>query len=418
MSVMKGPTRLPNTSPLPALMAAVELFEDKRLTVSSPRPVPPHLLHTFTGCIYEVASLQKGNASEATSEPLSQRHVSHITTAITTEAAVLRSSSDSDTKGSCEHAPAAEAGVASSPTSESTCLSTTASYPPISIRFVCPIPYSQLNQFDNLVHVLSTALRQVAPHCVYGLPSSSDMGLTSTAAKPLSSVGLCIPAEVTPRERAAAVAFAADLSVRAFQPVVEGLLQRSCSTLQQESVLLLPRIDTAVETTGSQRVVDTEAIFSASALFVTATPTPAALAPTDTRSPTGAGSVPFYAGTVSLTVCISTDDEGDAARIRRYLTAFTEVGRAPVLLLVRESPEPPLGVSAAPDWTVKAEHSHVWWCSFVFAPHQITSAASLRRGLRWARELRPTVLFHVHQERMAMHAQLRQQLRKYVGHFH
>ncbi|KAG5485019.1 hypothetical protein LSCM1_07099 [Leishmania martiniquensis] len=414
--MMTGRTRPPNTSPLPALMAALELFEGKPHTVSSTHPAPSHLLHTFAGCTYELATLQKKGSMEAAAERRSPPLVGHSATALAKEVVRRRSSNDRDTESSHSHDPR-QAGVGASAAAESERLPTTTSYPPMSIRLVCPIPYAQLNQFNNLADVLGTALRQVAPHCVYGLLSPSETGATSAIAELPPSVGLCIPAGVPPRERAAAVAFAADLSIRILQPVVEGLLERSGATQQQESVLLLPRMGSTMETAGSQPAKHTGAIFSAEALFATATPTPVAPVSPGRSSSAQAALAPWYAGTVSLTVCVGTDDEGDAALIRRYLAAFAEVERAPVLLLVRESPEPPSGVSVAAGTTVRAEHSYVWWCTLVFAPHQITSPASLHRGLRWARELRPTVLFHVHQERMAMHAELRQQLRQYAAHF-
>lgn len=415
---MKGATRLPNTSPLPALMAALKLFECKLDNVASTGPEQPHRLYTFGGCIYELSSLQEGSTSKGAGEPPSQPPVSRSTTTPTTGAAGLRSSSGSGMEGGTHtRVPRAEAGIALSCAEDGTRLPADTSCPSIIIRFVCPIPYAQLNRYNNLDHALSTALRQVAPHCTYGLPSACPAEAASAAAASLSSIALCIPSEVTPQERCAAATFAADLSLHALRPVLEGLLQRSGATMQQECLLLLPRTGTTTNTAASQPVIDSASIFSAAALFITATPTPAAPVSPGTNSSAKTASACFYSGTLSITVCVGTDDKGDAALIRRYLDAFADVKRAPVLLLVRESAEPPPGVAAEAGSAMKVEHVYVWWCTFLLAPHQITSVASVERVLRWARELRPTALFHVHQERMAMHALLRQQLNRYAAHF-
>ncbi|TPP52587.1 Core histone H2A/H2B/H3/H4 family protein [Leishmania donovani] len=356
MPLMKDATRLPNTSPLPALMAALKLFECKPDTVASAGPAPPHRLYTFGGCTYELSSLPEGRTSKGAGEPLSQP----------------------------------PAGIASSCAEDGTRLRSSTSYPSIIIQFVCPIPHAQLNRYNNLDHALSTALQQVAPHCTYGLPSPCPAEAASAAATSLSSIALCIPAEVTPQERCAAAAFAADLSLHALRPVLEGLLQHSGATMQKECLLLLPRTETTTSTAASQPVVDSASIFSAKALFITATPTPAALVSHGTSASAKTAPACFYSGTVSLTVCVGTDDKGEAVLMRRYLDAFADVKRAPVLLLVRESAEPPPEVAAEAGSAMTTEHLYAWWCTFVLAPHQMTSAASVERLLRWARELRPT----------------------------
>ncbi|CBZ32225.1 ARP2/3 complex subunit, putative [Leishmania donovani] len=399
-------------------MAALKLFECKPDTVASAGPAPPHRLYTFGGCTYELSSLPEGHTSKGAGEPLSQPPVSCSTTAPTTGAAAPRSGSGSGMEGGTHaRVPCAEAGIASSCAEDGTRLRSSTSYPSIIIQFVCPIPHAQLNRYNNLDHALSTALQQVAPHCTYGLPSPCPAEAASAAATSLSSIALCIPAEVTPQERCAAAAFAADLSLHALRPVLEGLLQHSGATMQKECLLLLPRTETTTSTAASQPVVDSASIFSAKALFITATPTPAALVSHGTSASAKTAPACFYSGTVSLTVCVGTDDKGEAVLMRRYLDAFADVKRAPVLLLVRESAEPPPEVAAEAGWAMTTEHLYAWWCTFVLAPHQMTSAASVERLLRWARELRPTVLFHVHQERMAMHSLLRQQLSTYAAHF-
>ncbi|GET86566.1 arp2/3 complex subunit, putative [Leishmania tarentolae] len=104
-------------------------------------------------------------------------------------------------------------------------------------------------------------------------------------------------------------------------------------------------------------------------------------------------------------------------RSRRYLDVFANVERAPLRLLVRKSTAPPPGVAAEAATAMRAKDLHVWWCTLVLAPHPITSAASVERILHWAHELRPTILLHVHQERMAMRVLLRQQLNTCAAHF-
>ncbi|CAG9570084.1 putative ARP2/3 complex subunit [Leishmania major strain Friedlin] len=399
-------------------MAALRLFERKLDTVASTSPAPPHRLYVFGDCIYELSSLPGSHTSKGAGEPPSKPPVSCSAAAPTTGAAALRSGSGNGMEGGTHtRVPRAEAGIALSCAEDGTRPPASTSYPSIVIQFVCPIPHAQLNRYNNLDHALSTALREVAPHCTYGLPSPIPAEAASAAAASLSSIALCIPAYVTPKERCAAAAFAADLSLHALRPVLEGLLQHSSATMQQECLLLLPHTETMTDTAASQPVVDSASIFSAAALFVTATPTPTAPVSPGTSSSAKMAPACFYSGTVSLTVCIGTDDKGEAALMRRYLDAFADVKRAPVLLLVRESAEPPPGVAAEAGTAMTAEHLYAWWCTFVLAPHQMISAASVEQLLRWARELRPTVLFHVHRERMAMHALLRQQLSTYAARF-
>ncbi|XQJ25281.1 ARP2/3 complex subunit, putative [Leishmania guyanensis] len=414
---MKDATRLPNTSPYPALMAALKLFEGEHNTMGKSCPALSHRLHTFGDCVYELASLPEGKTNESPDEAPSKPPLSHTTAVPLTEAEALRNNSGNEVKSAGTCVPSGEAGIVSSAAKNARHIPASTSYPPISIRFVHPIPYAQLDQYHNLVHALSTALHQVAPHCTYGLPSPGHTEATPAAVASLSSVGLCIPTDVTPQERCAAAVFASELSLRALQPVVEGLLQRSCATTQQETLLLLPRTAKTMKAAAPQSVIDSDLMFSSAALFITATPTPVQPASPDTNLSVQTAPPLFYAGTVSLTVCISTDNKGDAALIRRYLKAFAEVEKAPVLLIVRESAEPPPGIGVAAGSALKADHSYVWWCTFVLAPHEMTSAAPLVRALRLARELRPTVLFHVNQERMAMHELLRQKLSAYAAHF-
>lgn len=400
-------TSLPSTSALPALMAAMAVLRDH---------ASPQRLHTYGDCLFYLVPEMPGAPAEAART--SACTDSQATSSSRKCVAVSVVSSDSDGEDSGTSAPLN--AEPASPTDACDRASSSPTFPTVHICFTHAIPYAQLNQFANLHHELRTAFRAVGPHCTYsGGPPASR--LRADAACSIS-----VRSDVTPQERSAVLAFAADLRLHALLPVVAGVLERSTSSEQQEFLTLLP--DSTGRCTSAATPSNSAACVSGAALYVCATPTPSSARDAARAPAHEAASRPFFDGTVALTVCVTAADAADAALVRRYLNAFAEVERAPVMLHVRESTDPPRHVRAPP----RLPHAHtapstraamdkkaeyVWWCTFVLAPHQLVSVCGLRQGLRWALDLRLSLLHHVHQERTAMRARLREQLRTYAAYF-
>lgn len=346
-----------DASPLPALKAAMDAYRGRSDAFL-------HTLHTFGGCTYELRS------SRADAAP----------------SLVSGSTAEGDACGL--------SGVL--------------------LSFYHAIPFADLNLYGNCVEELAAELRGVAPHC------------TCSEAPPLSNainyagVSLLIPADVNATEREAALAWAAALRVGSLLPLLRGILQWGLVTGERQTLRLLPHDsspsfpDAAVSTTSL-----------ANAIFVCAIPLPStsthdASEEQIKKANSTSLSSSRFDGTVSVTTCITSDDDGEAVLLQRYLDAFVDAATAATgtVLVVHASHRPPPEIKLTPAWSAALSRTrHVWWCTLMAAPHAVQQPGVLEKLMERSLRLRPALFFHVHQEKQARHALLRQQLASYAALF-
>ncbi|KPA76041.1 putative ARP2/3 complex subunit [Leptomonas pyrrhocoris] len=306
---------------------------------------------------------------------------------------------------------------------------------PVTIRiaYAHAIPFAQLNLFLNCRDELSRRLLQIAPHCsILSHPAPPDDA-------PLQ---LTIPSDVTPVERDAALRWVAEWWVVCLLPVLGGLLCRCQAAEERQTLVLVAPSKCVDEGTKEASLLSssvTPSLLSPAqtaaaetrltqALIVSATPCPSlspSAAPPSASTRSVAVAACAFEGTVSFTTCITSADAREAVLIRSYLDTFAEPNSAsPVLLLVHESPQPPPELhrsltSSSSDAALPSSDlpPYVWWCTMVIGPHHARQAGALEAAMKLALSLRHTILFHVHQESVSLHALLRQQLTSYASRF-
>ncbi|KAL7698925.1 ARP2/3 complex subunit [Lotmaria passim] len=416
-----------NSSSAPALTAAVEAYlnfspKEKRHTPFT------QTLHTFGGCTYTLTFITAiGSRNRAERQP-SQRSVEVNESSRGSSTSSIHSDSNADAihttrllerTESLDEPARVQDGDINARGSTTTLL----------LTFAHAIPFSQLDLFKNCVSALSAQLQRLAPHCVVSLATTSPAlhdGLLQ----------LTIPADVAIAERNAALAWVAEWRVVSLLPLLDGFLQQ-CQAAGERQTLTLLRLCGELDEntqnvswmnreTGQCRQPRFESLAPVvdaclvQAIILCATPLPASTVNTEVSSSFS------FDGTLTLTTCVTSRNAHESVLIRRYLDAFAEASNdSSMLLLVHESSQPP------PELKLSATHEgarllslllqdappYVWWCTMMLSPHSMRQAGVLQKALDLSLRLRHTVLFHVHQEHMSVHALLRQQLASYATLF-
>ncbi|KPI83157.1 putative ARP2/3 complex subunit [Leptomonas seymouri] len=411
---------LPNTSALPALRAAVDTFQRaQRLGDSSTARV--QTLYTFGGCTYTLIFKTADVLAEL---PLPAD-------LILSEGGGVREVTCSSSGRSMTGEVRANAVLSEEDRDELTMehSSEEAAHCPatLHIAFAHAIPFDQLNRFQTCCDELSQQLRRVASNCtVTSIPAPSSESRCKIGS---ASLELVIPREAKPAERDAALRWVAELRVTCLLPVLDGLLRRSQAAGEHQTLALFSN-PAAIEDNAdgapffSSGVAHSPHSISdarlTQMLIISATPLPASsYAPSSSAVPKTGAMLPFE-GTVALTTCLSTRHAREAALIRSYLDAFSQTtSGASVQLLVQESPQPPpqLTLPAMFDAALSSADPppYVWWCTMIVGPNYVRQAGALQRAVDQCLRLRPTVLFHVHQENTSQRAFLQQRLASYAA---